>query len=814
MIGEPAAVIADTTKPLTQGVPVKILGMDSEHCAGIISDTLKASSDVTSFTVELNNRRAVVELRSSFDALKNVVQSINDVGYEVPTTKRSFEIVGMTCASCAQSVESITQTQPGVVSANVNFAGQTLAVEYLADAITPQDLKAAVELIGYSLLIDEESAEQDKEDAEAKRYKELMRSVIASGILSVPIVIIGMFFMDMPGANPIMMALSIPVMGWFGRRFFITAWKQIKHRVVSMDTLVAVSTGTAFVYSAVVTLLPDTMHQLGIHQHVYFEAAVVIIFFISIGKLLEERAKKKTGESLKQLIGEQPTVVRIEKDGEEIEVPIKTVTTGTIVIARPGEKLAVDGIVRKGTSYVNESLMTGEPLPNFKQANDNVFAGTINQDGVLWYEAQSVGAETMLQRIVLMVQHAQASKAPVQHVVDKISRVFVPAVFGISAIAFFAWLLFGGVEMLPQAIVAAVSVLIIACPCALGLATPTAVMAAVGKGARQNILIRNAESLQAAYKTTTILLDKTGTITEGEPRVSELLWFTSDNEQLKLVLNALENQSTHPISQAIVTHLNVSGTVELVDYENVRGKGVRAQVGDHMHYVGSMRYMQENGANASAEQLAMAKEWGSRGFTVSGYAQDAALVALIGISDVIKESSAQAIAKFKALGLKVAMLTGDNKSAAEWVGAQVGVTDVYAELLPGQKEEIVAKLQAQGEVVAMVGDGINDSQALARADVGIAMGKGSDVAMDVAGITLTTSNLNGASDAMALSKLTIQTIHQNLFWAFIYNIVGIPIAAGVLYPFTGTLLSPMIAAAAMALSSVSVVVNTNRKLVL
>ncbi|NQW29841.1 MAG: copper-translocating P-type ATPase [Ignavibacteria bacterium] len=809
MIGEPA------TKPLTQGVPVKILGMESEHCAGIISDTLKVSADVTNYSVELNNRRAVVQLRSNFDALKNVVKSIIDVGYEVPTVKRVFQILGMTCASCSQSVESITRAQPGVVDANVNFAASTLAVEYLAEATSPDGLKTAVEQIGYSLLIDEESAEKDKDQAEEKRYNDLKLSVIASGVLSVPIVIIGMFFMDMPFANIIMMVLSVPVLGWFGRRFFITSWKQIRHGVVSMDTLVAVSTGTAFLFSTAVTLFPTYMMSVGVHTHVYFEAAVVIIFFISIGKMLEERAKKKTGESLRQLIGEQPSVVRIEVDGQETEVPIKQVAKGTIVIARPGEKLAVDGVVVRGSSYVNESLLTGEPLPALKTISDEVFAGTINQDGVLYYEAKSVGAQTVLQRIVGMVQQAQASKAPVQHVVDKISRIFVPAVIGISILAFVVWLAVGGMSMLPQAVVAAVSVLIIACPCALGLATPSAIMAAVGKGAKQNILISNAESLQAAYKATTILLDKTGTITEGEPQVVELIWNVAEDAELKAALSALEVPSTHPISKAIVKYLDVeSGDVVVEDYENVRGKGVRANVNNKVYVVGSMRYAEEIGVTLSAENSATIVEWGNRGYTVSCFVQGEKVLALIAVSDVVKTSSVEAVKQFIDMGLRVAMLTGDNSKAAEWVGGVVGITEIYSELLPGEKEEIVAKLQGEGRVVAMIGDGINDSQALARADVSIAMGKGSDVAMDVAGITLTTSDLRGAVAAIALSRLTIQTIHQNLFWAFAYNIVGIPIAAGVLYPFTGTLLSPMIAAAAMALSSVSVVVNTNRKLVL
>ncbi|MFZ5972022.1 MAG: heavy metal translocating P-type ATPase [Bacteroidota bacterium] len=728
--------------------------------------------------------------------------------------KQSFPVLEMTCAACAVSVESMLKSTPGVKSASVNFANQSALVEYDSATAQPADLQNAVRAIGYDLVVDVEDPQAVKEEAQRKHYEEVKQRTIWSSLLSLPVVIIGMFFMNMPYGNYISMVLSAPVVFYFGRSFFVHAWKQAQFGKANMDTLVALSTGIAFLFSMFNTFFPEFWHSRGIHAHVYYEAAAVVVAFISLGKLLEERAKSNTGAAIKKLMGLQPKTVHVLMDGVEMELPIASVKAGNIILVKPGEKIPVDGTVTAGTSFVDESMISGEPLAVEKNAGSKVFAGTINQKGSFQFEAQKVGGETILAQIIKMVQEAQGSKAPVQKLVDKIAGIFVPVVIGISILTFAAWMMLGDDNAFTHALLTSVTVLVIACPCALGLATPTAIMVGVGKGAENNILIKDAESLELAHRVNAIILDKTGTITEGKPVVTNLIW-TVDKGQAALyqnILYTMEVQSEHPLAQAIVDHLkeNKVQSVVLNTFNSITGKGVSAAYGNDTFLLGNARLMEDNGIALTNELRSTLQQWQSEAKTVVMFARPQQVLALIAIADKIKATSKVAIEALQKKGIDVYMLTGDNEQTAAAVARQVGLKHYKAEVLPADKASFVKELQSKGHVVAMVGDGINDSHALAEADVSIAMGKGSDIAMDVAKMTLITSDLNAIPKALNLSSKTVMGIRQNLFWAFIYNVIGIPLAAGVLYPVNGFLLDPMLAGAAMALSSVSVVLNSLR----
>lgn len=616
--------------------------------------------------------------------------------------------------------------------------------------------------------------------------------------------------MDMPYANEIMLVFSTPVVLWIGRDFFINAWKQTKNKSANMDTLVALSTGIAYLFSVFNMVFMDFWMARGIHPHVYFEAAAVIIAFILLGKLLEEKAKGNTSTAIKKLMGLQPkTVIVIQKDGTEKQTAIEDVNAGDIILVKPGEKIAVDGMVISGNSYVDESMLSGEPVPVLKKEKEKVFAGTINQKGSFQFEAVKVGKETMLAQIIRMVQDAQGSKAPVQKLVDKIAGIFVPVVIGIAIFTFILWLILGGDNGVVQGLLAAVTVLVIACPCALGLATPTAIMVGVGKGAESGILIKDAESLELVKKVQAIILDKTGTITEGKPEVTGITWLNND-DTTKNILLSIEKQSEHPLAEAVVKNLEGISTVSLSGFDSITGKGAKADYNNETYYVGNKKLLFENNISIPAQLQSQADEWGKESKTVIWFANSKEALSVVAISDKIKETSVAAIKELQDMGIDLYMLTGDNEATAKAIAEQTGIGHYKAEVLPHQKAEFVKELQAQGKVVAMVGDGINDSTALATADVSIAMGKGSDIAMDVAKMTIISSDLTKIPQAIRLSKQTVATIKQNLFWAFIYNLIGIPIAAGILYPINGFLLNPMIAGAAMALSSVSVVSNSLR----
>jgi Cu2+-exporting ATPase len=732
----------------------------------------------------------------------------------IKTVKKTFPVLEMTCAACAVSVESMLRSAGGVIDAGVNFANQSAWVQYDPAIATPATLQQTVRSIGYDLVIDEANSQQIQEAAQQDHYNELKQRTIWASVLSLPVVIIGMFFMNMPYGNYISMALTLPVIGWFGRSFFINAAKQARHGKANMDTLVALSTGIAFLFSVFNTLAPGFWHARGIHPHVYYEAASVIIAFISLGKLLEERAKHNTSSAIKKLMGLQPKTVRVLINGKEQELPVSNVLPGHLILVRPGEKIPVDGLVTTGSSFVDESMITGEPLPVQKEKDSKVFAGTVNQKGSFQFLAQKVGNDTLLAHIIKMVQEAQGSKAPVQKLVDKIAGIFVPVVIGISILTFIVWMIAGGDHAFTNALLTSVTVLVIACPCALGLATPTAIMVGIGKGAENNILIKDAESLELAYKVDAVILDKTGTITEGKPVVTQMNWLPGKekNAALKQILYSLEVQSEHPLAEAVLQALKQEGIQAgaVNNFESITARGVTGVMGTNRYYVGNKQLIDEHRLTIDKTLLQQAALLQQQAQTVIYFADAQQVLAIIAIADKIKATSAKAIQQLQARGIEVYMLTGDNEQTAAAIAAEAGIKNFSAGVLPAEKADFVKNLQAQNRVVAMVGDGINDSQALAQADVSIAMGRGSDIAMDVATMTLITSDLQSIPKALLLSRKTVRTIRQNLFWAFIYNLIGIPLAAGVLYAVNGFLLNPMIAGAAMALSSVSVVTNSLR----
>lgn len=725
--------------------------------------------------------------------------------------KKTFPVTGMSCASCAVSVESMLKSTEGVKDAGVNFANSTAFAEYDDEKVDPKQLQSAIQSIGYNIIIESQDPYADQEKMQQEEYKKVKKRFIGSFIFALPVFIIGMFFPNLPYAPWISMVLTAPVLFYFGAHFFKNSWKLALKGSTNMDTLVALSTGIAFVFSVFNTVFPQFFESRGFEAHVYYEAAAVIVAFISLGKWMEEKAKSNTSSALKKLMGLQPKMVKVIIDEKEIEMPVGDVQKGQIVMVRPGEKIPLDGKVIAGNSFVDESMISGEPLAVKKKSGDEVFAGTINQKGAFRFEATKVGNETLLARIIKTVREAQGSKAPVQKLADKIAGIFVPTVIGIAILTFASWMIWGGDDAFTHALLTTVSVLVIACPCALGLATPTAIMVGVGKGAENNILIKDARGLELAHKVDAIILDKTGTITEGKPEVVEQLW-EEKNEEVQKVLYAIESQSEHPLAQAVTNALKekVETGASISNFESLTGQGVKAEANGETYFLGNQKLMNEQGVSIADDFAAKAKEWQQKAYTVIYFAKQKQLLSVLAIADKIKDTSAEAIQKLKEQNVEVYMLTGDNEHTAKSVAQQVGISNYKAETMPADKAEFLKKLQSKGKTVAMVGDGINDSHALAEADVSIAMGKGSDIAMDVATITLITSDLNSIPKALKLSSNTVKGIRQNLFWAFIYNLIGIPIAAGILYPFTGFLLNPMIAGAAMAFSSVSVVLNSLR----
>ena len=728
------------------------------------------------------------------------------------TETKVLPVLEMSCAVCAGNVESTVQALSGVEKASVNFAAGTLTVTYNPSVITLEVMQAAVQAAGYDLIVEAEDPVAMQEEKARMHYKILRRNTIGAWTLSIPLALLGMVFMHVPLGNWIMMVLALAIMIFFGRSFYVNGVRHALKGKANMDTLVALSTSIAFLFSLFNTLCPGFWLGKGLEPHVYYEASGVIIAFVLLGKLMEERAKNSTSSAIKGLMGLQPKTARLVTDGREEEVPISNLQVGNVVSVRPGEKIPVDGTLLQGSSSVDESMLSGEPIPVEKNAGDRVLAGTINQKGAFTMEATSVGGTTVLAQIVQMVQSAQGSKAPVQRIVDKISGIFVPVVVLLSFLTFVCWLVIGGESYFSYALLSAVSVLVIACPCALGLATPTALMVGMGKGAEQHILIKDAFALENLCKVDTVVLDKTGTLTEGVPVVTDSYWISDDNIRYLDVLYTAEQKSEHPLASAILCWLEESGAkvCEAENFESLTGRGVRIQVEGVTYWVGSQGLLDIFQAGIPEKVRKQIGQWQEDGQSVVFYGQETRLLAVLAISDRIKPTSAEAVKELKKQGIEVHLLTGDGVRTAERVAATLDIGYYKAEVMPNDKEEYIISLQQQGKKVAMVGDGINDSQALARADVSIAMGKGTDIAMAVAMVTLITSDLLLLPGAIRLSKQTVRLIYQNLFWAFIYNVIGIPLAAGVLFPINGLLLNPMLASAAMAFSSVSVVLNSLR----
>jgi P-type Cu+ transporter len=738
----------------------------------------------------------------------------------------TLKLRGMSCASCANNIEAAIRSVPGVETCNVNFGAEQAAVTYDPGKTNVAEIQEAVDAAGYSaqpmqddVLAPEADAERREREAE---NRQLTRKVWVSGLISAVLVI---------GSLPAMTGISIPlipmwlhtpwfqlvltapVLFWAGSSFFINAWKALKRHTATMDTLVAVGTGTAYLYSLFPTFFPQWFLTQGLQPDVYFEAAAVIIALLLLGRLLENRAKGQTSEAIRKLMGLQAKTARVIRQGREIDIPVAEVVLGDVVLVRPGEKIPVDGQIVEGASTIDESMVTGESVPVRKQSGDEVIGATINKTGSFQFRTTRVGKDTFLAQIVKLVQQAQGSKAPIQRLADQVTGWFVPAVIAIAILTFILWFnIMGNVTM---ALITTVGVLIIACPCALGLATPTSIMVGTGKGAENGILIKGAESLELSHKLQTIVLDKTGTITQGKPTVTDYVTVngTANQNELKLLRLAasVEHRSEHPLAEAIVQYAK-SQEVELAnvqDFVAIAGSGVQGYVSDRYIQMGTHRWMTELGIDTSPLQ----QQWDRLeylGKTVIWIAVDGGVEGIMGIADAVKPSSVTAIRTLQKMGLEVVMLTGDNQRTANVIAREVGIERVFAEVRPDQKATTVETIQSESKVVAMVGDGINDAPALAQADVGIAIGTGTDVAIAASDITLISGDLQGIVTAIQLSRATIRNIKQNLFFAFIYNVAGIPIAAGILYPVFGWLLSPIIAGAAMAFSSVSVVTNALR----
>lgn len=726
---------------------------------------------------------------------------VSNLSMEETEKKEVFAVTGMACAACALSVESMIGSLPGVTKASVNYAGANVFVSYDPNKTNPSEFVNAVESIGYGLLIEEENLQSKLDDIENKLFSELKKKLIIAALFSVPVFVLSMFHIfHFDYKNWLLLALSIPVIVYSGSGFYETAWKQARHRMVNMDTLVALSTGIAFIFSLINTVFPQLFLNQGIEPHVYYESATVIITFILAGKFMEERAKSKASSAIRYLMGLQPKTLTLLRDGEEMELSLGMVAPGDIVLVRPGDRIPVDGNVNSGESYVDESMITGEPIPVLKNKDIEVFAGTLNKNGSLTIIAGKAGKNTLLAGIIALVQEAQSAKPPIQKLADKIASVFVPVVLFISLVTFLAWWFLGPPPSSTLAFLTTISVLIIACPCALGLATPTALIVGIGRGASRGMIIRNATTLETACKIDTVVFDKTGTLTYGNPVVANSNWY-HESELLRQILYTIEKNSTHPLAGAIVQYLGYQKTLDLTHFEDIAGKGVKAQFENMEYLVGNKTFMQEHSVKFD---LDFADD------RLIYFAENDVVKATFLIDDKLRSDAKDAVAKLKKQGIEVYLLTGDAESAASRMAAEAGITNYAARILPAGKNDFITELKAKGRVVAMVGDGINDSAALAKADLGIAMANGSDIAIETAGIILIHSDLLAVSKVITLSKATVKIIRQNFFWAFIYNIFAIPIAAGVLYTSTGFLLNPMIAGAAMAMSSVTVVTNSLR----
>ncbi len=806
-------------------ITLDIRGMSCASCVRRVEEGLRASEGVQSASVNFATEKALVEYDPAITDAEKLAECVRDIGYDIMDAqvsgseqgKITLSVGGMTCAACVRRVENALKDVPGVEDALVNLATARATVIHGPEWGGVADLRKAVTDAGYEFLgVLDDTVEDPIEKARAKEIRELTVK-FATGIILSVIIFMGTMQEWFPvlasiPREPMLLVLFVlttPVVFWVGSRFFVGAWKAARHGTTDMNTLVAVGALSAYLYSALASFYPEVFTRAGIEPHVYYDGAAFIITFIVLGRLLEARTKGRTSAAIKRLIGLKPKTARIIRDGAEKDVPIEEVVKGDVILVRPGEKIPTDGVVLSGSSAVDESMLTGESMPASKETGSEVYAATINKSGSFTFRATRVGSETALAQIIRLVEEAQGSKAPIQRLADRVASVFVPVVFVIAIATFVTWNYLVPRPDFTLALLNFVSVLIIACPCAMGLATPTAVMVGTGLGAENGILIKGGESLEKAYKLTTIVFDKTGTLTVGKPVVTALIPAEGiRREDVLKVAVSIEALSEHPLAQAIIEQARSEGVSPqpVEGFEALSGLGAKGSVNGTSCLMGNLRLMADN--NIALDGLEReVKRLTDEAKTCVFVARDGHLMGLIGLSDVPKESAAPAIGTLKTMGLKVAMITGDHRNTAQAAGRLLGIDETLAEVLPAEKAAEIRRLQSQGQVVTMVGDGINDAPALTAADIGIAIGAGTDVAIEASDITLMSDDLRAVPSAIRLSFLTMRTIKQNLFWAFIYNVIGIPVAAGVLYPFFGILLNPVFAAAAMALSSVSVVTN-------